>query len=283
MAPDPKPRRRGYRPRKGVEPKGLRRWRLSQKHKADPRPTRRRRRQWKAAHAGPRGGRYWQGPHKRRYDPQPRRSYRGRFRGGLGRASSKIEGGLARWGMPLGFGLAMLFGVKTGLDKFQAAYGDKGNDYYVKDITGGWVEGDADSVGSLVGKPAEIANLWAPYRGMTTQSYLTYKILGKSQTGEQVPSSWVVPFWASLIAWIAGLVARRSGVHSAARIGRVIEPIGKGAFAASLIGALALPGCPDKQGIDYSAGKVSTGGRSDLRAARPILQHQYIGQNEGAY
>lgn len=259
MAPDPKPRRRGHRPRRGVEPAGLRRWRLSRKHKADPRPTRH-----KPAYVGSRGGRYWQGPTKKRYDPAPRfhraRQYFAKHPR-YGRIGGKIEGGLAKWGMPIGFGLAMLFGVKTGLDTYNTAYGDKGSDYYVKNITGGWAEEDAN-----YGKPAEISLLWTNHpadgTGMTPSRYLNYKFLGKSFEGKQVASAWVVPFWAGLIAWITGFVAKRSGIHSAARIGRVIEPMGKGALIAGTIGALALPGCPDAQGREQAFPKLATNART---------------------
>ena len=264
MAPDPKPRRRGHR--RGVEPAGLRRWRLSHKHKADPRPARRHRR-YKATFTGPRRGRYFQGPHKRRYDPRPRRHFtRAKAYG------SKLEGGLAKYGALIGAGIAALIGVKAGMDTYTAAYGAEAANKYMARITG------SD------GRPAEISHLWSmeAYAGgvpgsFTPLTYLRYKILGQDLAGNQTPSAWVLPFWGGIAALIAGFILKRVPNSKAHRIGRVLQPIGMGATAVATIGACALPGCPDpKTGIDPMM-------RSSKTPSQPILPYQYVGQNEGAY
>jgi len=275
MAPDPKPRRRGHRPRRGVEPSGLRRWRLSHRSKADPRPRRRRRRSYdptksKPAYTGSRGGRYWQGPTKRRYDPQPRRHFtRAKAYG------SKLEGGLAKYGALIGAGIAALIGVKAGMDTYTTAYGAEAANKYMARITG------SD------GRPAEISHLWSmeDYAGgvpgsFTPLTYLRYKILGQDLAGNQTPSAWVLPFWGGIAALIAGFILKRVPNSKAHRIGRVLQPIGMGATAVATIGACALPGCPDpKTGIDPMMGSKTP------RLALPstVLPYQYVGQNEGAY
>jgi len=240
MAPDPKPRRHGF-PRKGIEPKGLKRWRLSHRSKADPRPRRRRRRSYdptksKPVYTGSRGGRYWQGPTKRRYDPQPRRHF-GRVR----KYGSKLEDGLAKYGALIGAGIAALIGVKAGMDNYTTAYGAEAANKYMARITG------SD------GRPAEISHMWSSETSSYGPlEYLRYKILGQDLAGNPVFSAWVQPFWAGVAALIAGFILKRVPNKTAHRIGRVLEPIGIGATVVSTIGVCALPGCPDAAGREQA-------------------------------
>jgi len=273
MAPDPKPRRR-HGHRRGVEPAGLRRWRLAHSRKADPRPRRRRRRSYdpaesKPVYTGSRGGRYWQGPTRRRYDPPQRRRF-----GSARKYGSKVEGGLAKYGAWLGAGLAALVGIGGAYSRYSTAYGADAANKYWTTIVGG---------DSAKGEIPEIAHLWqtdARYN-INQFQYLAYKFLGQNVQGAfGEPSAWVMPFWGSLIAFVTGLFLKRSGKGSLVRIGKILQPMGTGGLVVSTIGALALPGCPE------SPHKVITdyGGRQQQRLAPPtVLPYQFVGQNEGAY
>lgn len=248
MSYDPRPRRRHKgRPRRGIEPAGLKRWRLAHRLHLDPR-TRRRRRSYdpavrqtrfprrKAVFRGRRGGAYFRSPFgkmRRRYDPQPRRRF-----GGIRSYGGKIERGLSsKWGTLLGGGLAALYGVFSGLNDTAGMLGYKMFDGDTLKAYGQQIYG-----GTFQGHPvqASISNLWKPNAAYgNALNYLCYRFTGynpQSKTWSQ--SAWVVPFWAS----VAGLVASILPLGAKAkRIQKPLKAISTGALIASTIGALALP------------------------------------------
>jgi hypothetical protein len=232
------PRRMKHRGhRKGVEPPGLKRWRLSQKSHDPGYPSS----YWKGA----RGGHYFQGPHKRRYDPAPRRSY-GRVRHFASKAGRGIEGSLNKYGTYLGMALGFGAGIYSAYDKYKI-YGKNQANNYLATLTGGDLKDSNDAI--LANKPyPEIAHLWATNDpdGYNTLPYLQYKFTGKDPTGAQQSSAWVMPFWLSFATWLGSTIGLKIG--RLGKLHRVLKPvnkIAKGATIATFIGALALPGCGD--------------------------------------
>ena len=231
---DPDPRRKRHRRghRKGVEPAGLKRWRLSHRRTHDPG---RASSLWK----GPRGGHYFRGPHKNRYDPAPRRRF-----GGARRVGGKLEHGLSKYGGFLGAGISALVGVYTGFSDYQKAYGPSAGRNYLATIIGGDIYNSAGT--KIATRTPEISKLWgspdAAYGGGPID-YLKYKFLGIESNGNYKGSAWVYPFWGGLIATLAGPIAKLF-THKGQRFLRPLHKIGLGLTAMSTVGALALPGCP---------------------------------------
>jgi len=205
--PDPRRRRKHRGPRKGVEPAGLKRWRLA--HRTHDPSAARRRKPW---HRGPRGGKYWKGPTKRRYDPQ--RFARVRSYGRRARAyGSKAEAIINRHAGIIGAGLAALIGIYKGYEH------DKGN-YFNKIPLEYTHLGDFD-----------MTHEW------NVCNFLKWKFLGMNPDGSFGDSAWVIPFWASLIGWIASKLNVLPP-----RYNKPLGGISKGALVVSTIGALTLPG-----------------------------------------
>jgi hypothetical protein len=230
---DPDPRRRNSRHghRKGIEPAGLKRWRLAHKRTHDPGSVR-------SYHTGRRGGHYFQGPRKRRYDPQRFARARGYAR----RAGSKLESSIRRFGTPIGALLGALAGIWTGIDEYKV-YGPNQYQNYWNTIVGGEVK-NAD--GTVIGtRHAEITHLWETTGAWNPLSYVKYKFLGTDPTtGAYTGSAWVIPFWLSLIGTLAGPIAKIF-TNKGQRFLRPIQKIATGSLIVSTIGALALPGSPN--------------------------------------
>jgi hypothetical protein len=221
--PDPRPKRhrlhKGHR--KGVEPAGLKRWRLGHIHRPHRRPTADpgyKRSFWK----GPRGGHYFQGPHKRRYDPAPRRPSKG-----------GIEKAFNGWlGSIVGLFAALGWGVWQGYSEYEKA--SPGN---------GWT-----NYGNAV--KTEYQHLY-DFNSKDTYylpNYLAYKFLGRDPTTGNfgMQSAWVTPFWTFTIVGIFTAILNRIHGHGISKIHRITKPITKickyGAIG-SAAGALFLPGC----------------------------------------
>jgi len=236
--PDPRRHKRSRGHRRGIEPAGLKRWRLAHRRRThDPG-----RAKYKPLHYGHRGGTYFQGPRARRYDPAPRRFERLRSYGRRARGyGGKIEGGVNRYGGILGFFGALIYGSYTGYASYEKAFKDNGwnkdNPLVIDGVsfTCAWDR-------YLYVLQRESSQLWSPHEGWDTVKYLRYKFTGVDNTDKQVGSAWVVPFWVSLIATLAGPIAKIF-TNKGQRILRPIHKVGVGALAASTIGALALPGC----------------------------------------
>jgi hypothetical protein len=226
--PDPGRRRKRHRgPRKGIEPPGLKRWRLAHRRTHDPGY---RRSLWR----GPRGGHYFKGPRKRRYDP----ARFARARGYARRAGSKVGGFFSRWGSLVGFLGALAYGVWTSYSSVA--------DWFTK---GGYGEGKPDPVGntSAAGRYwwllsneyrhlYETVGDYSPLGDATHKSYLHYKFM---------ESAWSKPFWISLIAFLGTTIAKMTGkLGKYSSILTPINKISKGVLAVSTIGALVLPGTP---------------------------------------
>ena len=236
---DPDPRRRSHRHkghRKGVEPAGLRRWRLVHRRTHDPGYRR-------SLSMGPRGGHYFRGPKKRRYDPAPRRS---RARAYFARhpryhrAGSKVGGLFNRWGTALGALIGGAIGIGIGYNDYNTAFGPNAAQDYLNTIIGGPIK---NSTGTLVEtKIPEIAHLWTTAGGWDPLSYVKFKFLGLKNDTYQ-GSAWVYPFWIGLIATLAAPVARLF-TSKGQRFLRPLSKVGHGMLAVSTVGALALPGCP---------------------------------------
>ena len=220
---DPGPRRRSRGHRKGVEPPGLRRWRLANRRTHDPV------RRVKHSYTGPRGGSYWQGPKTRRYDPRPRAVRFARIR----RYGSKGESLINKWAAPIGFLGTLGYGLYTGYNSiveanltYPDAFGSKTPwERYVNLLK------------------TEYTHLYKsdPYWNPTT--YLKYKFLGLDSSGAQVASTWSTPFILSLFGFVGTTIAKMTG--KLGKYSRIITPINKlstGALVASVIGALAIPG-----------------------------------------
>jgi len=244
---DPDPKRRSKRrrsrkgPRKGIEPPGLKRWRLSQRRKADPGYAR-------TVRQGPRGGWFFAGPHKRRYDPSPKRRFagmRGRFRSAGGKIERALSGG---WGKALGAGLSAGAGLWQGFSEYGEAYGPKAGVNYLHTVIGGPIYGaDGNKIGDRMPEIAHVFGLatkdelWGKNGLEGAAVYLKYKFLGLDVNNEYKGSAWVIPFWVSLGSWIASKLPLGA---KAKRIQRPLNAISKYALAVSTIGALALPGSP---------------------------------------
>lgn len=219
---DPGPRRHSGH-RKGVEPAGLRRWRLAHRRTHDPV------RRVKHTYTGPKGGSYFQGPKTRRYDPRPRAVRFARLR----RYGSKGEGFFNKWAAPLGFLGAIIAGIWQGISKYEQQAPGKGAENWFNRLTG---QG---------GLQMEASHLWNfnqkdPWNVL---NYLRYKFTGINPDGTKGTSAWVLPFWASLLTFILTTIAKKTG--KVGKYSRIINPINKaslGALAASTIGALVIPG-----------------------------------------
>ena len=196
MSYNSKPRRKHIRGhRKGVEPAGLKRWRLAHK-KHDPRPRRRsvsmgRR---KRIYRGGRGGRFFMAglgtKMKRRYDPRPRRHFSVRSVGG--EAERALSG---KWGWLAGGIAALVYGVYQGLNDTAGMLGGKITDGdtlkgYGMQVTGGTMYGQKVY--------PSISNLWQNNLYKNPLSYLCYRFTGYNpDTKTWTGSAWVAPFWAS--------------------------------------------------------------------------------------
>lgn len=198
---DPKPRRhRGHR--LGIEPAGLKRWRLSHKRSYDPGASRS---LWK----GPRGGHYSQGPRKRRYDPAPRRF--GGFHGRVSGYATRVEKKFTQYGSYLGFFGALLYGMVQGNDHVHKWFGPNAS-YWA------FVPNQASL---MFRDPATYAS----------------KVLTNSLFSDN--SAWKYPFWISLSTWITSHFLPESGKWG--RIKRPLSKISFGALMASIIGVIFLP------------------------------------------
>lgn len=239
---DPDPKRRSHRGhRKGIEPAGLKRWRLSHRRTHDPG---RASSLWK----GPRGGHYFRGPRKNRYDPAPAR--RRRFTGAR-RVGGKIEGIFNRYGTMIGAALGLGIGVYQGYNDYATAYGKSAAEDYLHSIIGGDIKDTNGTVTST--RMPEIAHLWTtetgsdatPPTGFTPLTWLKYKFTGIDKDGTNKGSAWVTPFWIGLAATLAAPIARMF-TSKGQRFLRPLHKIGVGMLTVSTIGALALPGSPKK-------------------------------------
>lgn len=260
MSYDPRPRRtrrKGRGHRKGVEPAGLKRWRLSHR-KLDPRPKSRRSRRT-ISMPRLRRRRHSTRPFsmprlhsRRRYDPAPRT--RRRF-GGIRSYGGKIERGLSsKWGSVLGGAVAALYGVYGGMRDTAGMLGypvfSKGTaQAYGAQIYGGTVNGTPVQ--------ASISNLWKPNAIYgSALNYLCYRFIGYNpSTKTWSESAWVAPFWAS----VAGLVGSMLPLGSKAkRIQKPMKAIALGGLIASTIGALALPATNLNEVINNPSRQTST-------------------------
>jgi hypothetical protein len=246
--PDPGRRRKRHRgkgPRKGVEPPGLKRWRLSHRGRSrrthDPGYS-------YSMRTGPRGGHYFIGPKKRRYDPNRFARLRAygrrhpRLAGYAGKVEHALGGG---WGTGLGALIGLLAGIWTGWQEYGSAYGFGGKyqgSNYLNTIIGGEIKDNTGAV--LEKKGPEIAHLWnfdmnSPQNALW---YLKYKFLGLDDKNAYVGSAWVIPFWASIISYIFSRLPLGTKLK---RIQRPVGALAKGGAIISTIGALALPGSPN--------------------------------------
>jgi hypothetical protein len=220
------PRRRHRGHRRGVEPAGLKRWRLAHSHRThDPSPRRHR------------------FSRRRTHDPQPR----GRFRRYASRAGAGIEGMMNKGGTLIGAALGLGLGIYDGYNHYAAlesGYGKNAGQNYLNTIIGGDIKNDAGTV--LSKRIPEVAHLWATNDpgGYNTLPYLKYKFLGIKPDGTKAPSAWVIPFWVGVIgALVCGITNR---TRRLAKFHRLTRPAGKilgGMAMASAAGALFLPGC----------------------------------------
>jgi len=263
MSYDPDPRRRAKG--RGRVPPQLRAWVFGRRRKRthDPDPRRKSMAYGygkvgrKPYAKGSRGGVYWSGAKKPRYDPARFERVRRYGR----RIGGKFEGFINKYGTPIGAGLAALTGVGTGLSKATTAYGDKALDNYVKIIIGG---DTVNKDGSFeMHRIPEIAHLWQNDGAWTPLTYLKYKF-GLYQPGGDL-SSWAIPFWASLIGYIASKLPLP--IPSWKRVRKPLGKIAAPALVVSTIGALALPGSgehvnsaptystPNSQARNYVYGK----------------------------
>ena len=224
--PDPGRRRRRRRThdpaRRGRVPPQLRAWVFGRRRRThDPRRSGARA-DHKPYGVGKRGGVYWSGAKKRRYDPQ--RFARVRRYGR--RIGGKMEGFINKYGGWIGAGLAALAGVG-------GAFQSLGTVTY------------PDGVGN---KNMFERYWWLLQREFThlynfdpnvpfsmhpnsQPNYLKYKF---------VDSAWALPFWASLIGFIASKLPLP--IPSWARIRKPLGKIAAPALVISTIGALVLPG-----------------------------------------
>lgn len=221
--PDPGRRKRHRGHRKGVEPAGLKRWRLAHRRTHDPGYA-------QSYRTGRRGGHYFLGPKKRRYDPARRAPSR-RF-GRVRHYGSKAEGMINRYGTWIGGALALFAGIWDSVSQYEKAYPGKGLENWFNQTTG--QGGRAIEVGHLAN--FNMSDQW------NVLNYLKYKFLGTNPDGTTGHSSWMLPFWAGLITWIGTSVFKRFRPGRASRIITPINKIAKGLTIVSAIGALALPG-----------------------------------------
>ena len=248
MSYDPDPRRRRRRThdpaRRGRVPPQLRAGVFGRRRKRyDP---------GKADHkrygVGKRGGVYWGGGRrKKRYDPE--RFARVRRYGR--RIGGKFENFINRFGTLLGGLGAFGIGFKGAYDALQnVTYPDQvGNKNWMERYL--WL---IQHGGVTLG--------FAPTDGYGGVNYWQYKFIGIDRPdGTREYSSWVLPFWGSLITWI--LCKLPLPFKQWARIRRPLGKIATGALAASTIGAIFLPGSP------ASANLSNTPSTSNASFARP--------------
>lgn len=188
---------------------------------------------------GRRGGVAWSGGRKPRYDPQPRRF--GRIR----RYGTKAEGWVNKYGGILGFFGALIAGIAGGYTNVVQGLKNSG----LSDE-----EANKQAFGRYVAlTKSEFTHLYKTEGDWNPLSYLKYKFLGihptpmsaeQAATTPYPTSSWVLPFWASLVAFIGSKLAIhfKFGGNTVQRIARPVEKISKGALVASTIGALVLAG-----------------------------------------
>jgi hypothetical protein len=245
---DPDPRRKGHK-RKGGLPKSIirkygiskRAWQVFRGGRThDPSRVRR----YKTVYRGPKGGKFFQGPTKRRYDP----GVRSRLRGYGRRIGGKAENFINKYATWIGTGLAALVGIGTGINKCTQAYKEKALEDYVAITIGGTTSDGQKRI-------PEIAHLWQNDGAWTPLSYLKYKF-GIDQPGGDL-SSWAVPFWASLIGYVASKLPLP--IPSWARIRKPLGKIAAPALVISTIGALALPGSGEHSNSAPTSNSRTTG------------------------
>jgi len=238
--PDPRRHRRSRGHRRGIEPAGLKRWRLAHRHRThDPG-----RAKYKPLHYGHRGGTYFQGPTRRRYDPdrfERLRSYGRRARG----YGSKVESGISKYGSILGFFGVLGIGLYSGYTSVAKWFTDGGFGKDKPDPTGA-TSPEQRYWNLLTSEYSHLYKSDGQVNGWNPASYLKYKFLGTQPDGTQTGSAWVIPFWLSLIGTLASPIAKLF-TNKGQRFLRPIHKISTGALAASTIGALALPGCGETQ------------------------------------
>jgi hypothetical protein len=246
--PDPRQKRHSRGHRKGVEPAGLKRWRLAHTRRGTHDPPRRRLPSIRhSRRLGALRERY-----RRHAAPKPR---------------GKLESILNKYGTALGALIGGIAGVSIGYNDYNNSYGPNAGQNYLNTIIGGEVK---DKNGVSMGKRTpEISklwgtndNLWGAPRGPI--DYLKYKFLGLESNGNFKGSAWVFPFWIGLAATVAAPLARLF-THKGQRFLRPLSKIGHGMLAVSTVGALALPGCPKGNGVN---------GQSSLPPPPPTNQNQ---------
>lgn len=182
---------------------------------------------------------------KRRSSPSPKkRSYRARAKGKLSGFLGKIENWVTKNGDLIGFLTAFALPVKASYDKAKALWGDQYSIMHFLGLAkpleghGGYSASIASEIKALFGIqqfpgiPKE--------QQMNPVEYLTWKF-----TNPQ--SSWRMPFWASLGAYLAckwGLLDMALSFITTKhrRITTPVQKVAGGALIASTIGALIIPG-----------------------------------------
>lgn len=221
MSYDPDPRRRRkHGPRKGVEPSGLKRWRLAHTRTHDPG-----RRRPKRTYSGPRGGRAWIGPRKRRYDP-PRqtgggfagyRSRHPRASGFLGKAGATVDRYAMIIGAALGFGVPAYQSMQSMM----------------------WTKGARWIYWFTEGIPNAVQDLFC-MRSQTPEWGKGLNLVLWKFTNPQ--SHWMMPFWISAIGSIVLGFARDIAPAKFKRPMHALQKMSTGATIATLIGGLFCPG-----------------------------------------
>jgi len=218
MSYDPDPRRRRkHGPRKGVEPAGLKRYRLALKRTHDPG------RRAKRTYTGPRGGQAWIGPRKRRYDP-PRqtgggfagyRSRHPRASGIIGKATHQIDRFAVAIGALIGFGIPAYSSMQSMI----------------------WTKGPRWMYWFTEGIPNATQDLF----GIRTATPEWGKGLNLIQWKLTNPlSHWMYPFWISLGARI--LSGMQFFGFMPAKYNSIIKKVSTGALIGTTVGVLFCPG-----------------------------------------
>jgi hypothetical protein len=248
---DPDPGRRRTRRRRtrdprrrGKVPKQLRAWVFGRRLTRDPGYR-------YSLRSGPRGGHYFIGPKKRRYDPARKRRFgRAWLTAPARRVGSQLERGFNRYASWIGGLLALAAGVWMGYDSMKN-YGPNQANNYLHSLIGGDIK---DASGTLIStRGPEIAHLWSLDQSKDAYylpNYLKYKFLGLDpNTNQYVGSAWVIPFWASIAAFIFSKLPLGPKLK---RIQRPIGAIGKAGAIVSTIGALAIPGSDGSAQVIYA-------------------------------
>jgi hypothetical protein len=254
--PDPR-RRRSGKPRKGIEPKGLKRWRLAHRKlgRYDPRRIHRPRRRsmamgystivGKPYRIGPRRGVAFPGARKLRYDPSRRYPRLRRYGGRVGRG---IEGTINKFGSWLGALFGLGYGVYRGLNLYNSTGNPYATENYLHTIVGGNHKNPDGTIEST--RIPEIAHLWQTQGEWTPDRYLRYKFLGYqwntaagTESYDPTRATWGLPFWIGLGAWIGSKIIKKIPRMPPVvkRFATPIGKIGKGVAIVSGFGALALP------------------------------------------